>query len=150
MFYDGYIRRVMKKLLTTATGATAAIATYLSLALPASAQVAVNPCPNGSTGGTSFNVLCSLTANSAGSIIVSAVTILLIAAALIALFFLIVGGIRWITSGGDKSKVESARNTIIASVIGLIIALLAYFIITIVLGLFGLSLTNLTLPRLVR
>ncbi len=140
----------MKKLFTTVTGASAAIATYLSLALPAAAQVSVNPCPNGNTGGTNFNVLCTLTANNTGSIIASAVTILLIAAALIALFFLIVGGIRWITSGGDKSKVESARNTIIASVIGLIIALLAYFIITVVLGLFGLSLTNLTLPKIVK
>lgn len=141
---------IMKKTLATLTGTAASLATYFSLAFPAFAQVPVNPCPNGSGGGTNFNVLCSLTANNIGSVISSVVTILLIAAALIALFFLIWGGIRWITSGGDKSKVESARNTIIASIIGLVIALLAFFIITIVLGIFGLSLTNLTLPKVVK
>lgn len=141
----------MKKLYTTLTGTAASVATYLSLAFPAFAanSIPVNPCPNGSGGGTNFNVLCTLSANNIGSVISAVITILLIAAALIALFFLIWGGIRWITSGGDKSKVESARNTIIASIIGLVIALLAFFIITIVLGVFGLSLTDLKLPKII-
>ena len=135
----------MKKLITTATGTAASIVTYFSLALPAFAQdINVNPCPQ--TEG--FNGLCNLNANSIGPVVSSVVTILLIAAAIIALFFLIWGGIKWITSGGDKSKVESARSTIIASIIGLIIALLAFFIITIVLGIFKLSLSNLSLPTI--
>ena len=136
----------MKKVYTTLTGAAASAVTYLSLALPAFAQVTINPCP---PSGSQFQPLCNLNANRIGPVISSVVTILLIAAALIALFFLIFGGIRWITSGGDKSKVESARNTIIAAIIGLIIALLAFFIITIVLGFFGLSLANLQLPKLI-
>src|SRR5689334_19266732 len=107
----------MKKIFSTIAGTATLIATYFGIAAPAFAQVSVNPCPNGSGGGSNFNVLCSLTANNIGSVVSAVVTILLIGAALIALFFLIIGGIRWITSGGDKSKVESARNTIIASII---------------------------------
>lgn len=142
----------MKKLYAKLTGTAALIATYLSLAFPAFAtnSIPIDPCPNGSTGGTNFSILCSLNANNIGSVISGVITILLIAAAIIALFFLIWGGIRWITSGGDKSKVDEARKTIIASIIGLVIALLAFFIITIVLGIFGLSLTDLRLPQIVR
>jgi uncharacterized protein YacL len=134
----------MKKSLATIT----TVAAYLTLALPAFAQVSVNPCPSGQGGGSNFSVLCGLNASKFGTVLSEVITIVLIAAAIIALFFLILGGIRWITSGGDKAKVESARNTIIASIIGLIIALLAFFIITIVLGFFGLSLANLTLPKI--
>lgn len=135
----------MKKTIAKITGTAASAITYLSLAIPAFAQVNINPCP---PSGSQFQPLCNLNANRIGPVISSVVTILLIAAALIALFFLIWGGIRWITSGGDKSKVESARNTIIASIIGLIIALLAFFIITVVLGVFNITLTNLQIPKI--
>ena len=135
----------MKKTIATlATGTVSAIS-YLSLAIPAFAQTNINPCP---PSGSQFTPLCNLNANRIGPVISSVVTILLIAAALISLFFLIFGAIRWITSGGDKSKVDSARGTIVASIIGLVIALLAFFIITVILGIFNLSLTNLQIPKI--
>lgn len=83
-----------------------------------------------------------------GEVLGFVVTIAFVIAVLIALFFLIWGGIKWITSGGDKGGVESARNQIIAAIIGLIIVFLAFFILNLVLGLFGLSLFNLQLPTL--
>lgn len=135
----------MKKI----TAAISTAAAYLTLAVPAfaDAPINVNPCPDSTS---QFSTLCTLKANSIGTILSSAVTIILIGAAVIALFFLIFGGIRWITSGGDKAKVESARGTIIAAIIGLIIALLAFFIITIVLGFFNISLSNLQLPKFIK
>jgi hypothetical protein len=138
----------MNKLFTRVSAAASAGFVYLSLAAPGFAQVNIDPCPKGETEGTDFSVLCDLSANNIGTVISSVVTVLLIAAAIIALFFLIWGGIKWILSGGDKVKVDEARKTIIASIIGLIVALLAFFIITIVLGLFDLSLTDLKLPKL--
>lgn len=42
-------------------------------------------------------------------------------AVLAVLLFLIWGAIEWITSGGDKSKVESARNKITNAILGLIV-----------------------------
>lgn len=35
--------------------------------------------------------------------------------------FIVLGGIEWITSGGDKGKLESARNKITNAVVGLIV-----------------------------
>jgi len=138
----------MNKLFTKVSTSVSAGLIYLSLATPSFAQISLDPCPTGETEGTDFSALCNLNTDNLGTIISSIVTILLIAAAIIALFFLIWGGIRWILSGGDKVKVDEARKTIVASIIGLIVALLAFFIISVVLGLFHLSLTDLKLPTL--
>lgn len=132
----------MKKLLTTlAIGAAS-----LSIVPAVYASGAdVNPCEGVQSG---FDALCSLSGENLGQIVGAVVTFLLVIAVLIALFFLILGGIRWITSGGDKGKVESARNTIIAAIIGLVIAFLAFFILSVALQFFGLSLQNLQLPTI--
>src|SRR3989338_9449372 len=47
-----------------------------------------------------------------GSLISSIVALILIVSALAAFLYLVMGGIRWITSGGDKAAVDSARNQI--------------------------------------
>ncbi len=115
-----------------------------------SGNVNVGPCGGGTIPNT-FQSLCngSKTSNIAGiihNLIISAFVI----AAILALAFLIWGGIKWIISGGDKAKVQAARDTIIAAVIGLILTLLSFFILSVVLGLFGLKLTDLQIPTLPR
>ena len=64
-----------------------------------------------------------------GVILGSVIQFIFIIAVILALAFIIYGGIRWITSGGDKGGVETARNTIISAIIGLIVVVLAYFVI---------------------
>jgi hypothetical protein len=121
------------------------LSVYASLAIPAFADVTnIDPCPVGN-----FNPLCShFGPNDIGRIIQTVITILLLAAVIIALFYLIYGGIRWITSGGDKGKVDEARKHIIAAIVGLIVAFVAYFILQIILNIFGLgSITQLSLPH---
>ena len=131
--------------------------TFLFLVIPTYAQVGpvqINPC-NGTAGSADPNShqiqsqLCNIDASKTGSLIRGVIVGALVIAAIMALFVLIWGGIKWILSGGDKTKVEGARNTIIAAIIGLVITFLAYFILTIVLGLFGISLNNLELPQLI-
>jgi divalent metal cation (Fe/Co/Zn/Cd) transporter len=129
----------MKKVLGIATGSLATLAA----ALPAFAQANINPCPTGIGG-----QICSIQPDQFGSIVSNVITILIIVAVIIAVVFLIWGGIQWILSGGDKSKVESARNSIIGAIIGLVIVFLAYFIISVVANAFGVSITNLTLPKI--
>lgn len=51
---------------------------------------------------------------------------------LASLLFLILGGISWITSGGDKEKLEKSRKTIIFAMIGLIILLLSVIIMNLI------------------
>jgi amino acid transporter len=60
-----------------------------------------------------------------------------------ALFFLIWGGISWITSGGEKEKIEEARKKIVYAIIGLVVILASFFIINTVGALFGIAPFNL-------
>ena len=69
-------------------------------------------------------------------------TVLFIVITITSLLFFILGGIQWITSGGDKAKVEAARNRLVYALIGLIICFLAFFIINLIGGFFGIKLLN--------
>lgn len=70
------------------------------------------------------------------------VVLILSLAVILALVLLIIGGIQWILSGGDKEKVASARSRIIAALIGLLIVLSAWAIVGILKGFFGLRPTE--------
>lgn len=120
--------------------------THFALIPIAFAQSNANPCS--SLG--AFSTLCSLTSDDFGFVISTIITIILIFTIIIAVFYFMYGGIKWVLSRGDKEKVEDARNHIIASVIGMIIVFLAFFTVNIVFGLFfpGKSLKDLSLPTL--
>ena len=48
----------------------------------------------------------------------------------IATFIMIIlGGFKWLTSGGDPKAVESARNTITYAILGLVLIIIAWFIL---------------------
>lgn len=66
----------------------------------------------------------------------------LLIAALLVLFYLIWGGIEWITAGGDKSKVEKARNRITQAIIGIIVLAASTAIMSVVQGFLGVTLIN--------
>lgn len=142
----------MKKLLT---GISLGLTNAFLLAPVTFAQtpVQVNPCDTNATiNSTDARIfrdnLCGLQASGTGNVIRNAIVAVLVIATLICLFFLIRGGISWILSGGDKGKVDASRQMIIAAIVGLIITFLAYFILSLVLGLFGIGFTNLTIPSL--
>ncbi len=58
-------------------------------------------------------------------------------AAFLAVAYLMFGGIKWITSRGDKIAVESARKHIVAAVIGLVIVAGSFFALNVVFRLLG-------------
>lgn len=74
-----------------------------------------------------------------GQLISAAVGTILILAALLAFVFLILGGLQWITSGGDKAAMESARNKITHAIVGLIIVGAAWAIMMLVQNFLGVS-----------
>jgi len=78
------------------------------------------------------------------------IQLIFIIGVVIAVAFLIYGGIKWILSGGDKSAVESARNHIVAAIVGLLIVAGAFFIIGIIFQLLGQPnpITNLTINNI--
>ena len=69
-----------------------------------------------------------------------AIQILFLVAGLVAFVYLLLGGIKWITSGGDKGQVEAARSQIIQALIGLIIVFAAWGIIVLVENMTGIGL----------
>lgn len=75
----------------------------------------------------------------AGSITVQgvlklALNLLSIAAGIIAVVMIIVGGVKYVTSQGEASQTASAKNTILYAVIGLVVAALAQVIVRFVLS----------------
>lgn len=126
----------MKK--TLAIGSS--VVTFLTFAPYAFADTInlLAPSAAGSANGADASVLIRFIIN--GLIIVGIVASLL---------FLLLGGIKWILSGGDKGKVDAARGTIVAAIVGLIIVILAWVIINTVLEvLTGCNLGQFQLPNL--
>lgn len=75
-------------------------------------------------------------------IIQGIIRFILIAAFVIAFIMLLVGGIRWILAGGDEKAVASARGTITAALIGLVIVLVAFALIRLVEIFFGVQIIS--------
>lgn len=71
-----------------------------------------------------------------------------IAAAIYFFFNLVLGGIDWINSAGDKGKVESARSRVVNAVIGIVIVMSTFMILNFIGGIFGLNITNFNLNSL--
>lgn len=57
-------------------------------------------------------------------------------------FMFLYGAIKWISAGGDSSKVEKARDTMVQGVVGLIIMVGAYGIIGLVGTIVGIDILN--------
>ncbi len=66
----------------------------------------------------------------------------LILAGLLLFIYLVWGGIEWLTSGGDKGKIENARNKITNALIGVAIIAASYAVWTLALTFFGIDLSN--------
>ncbi len=54
----------------------------------------------------------------------------------ISVIMLIIGGLRYVLSSGEASAVKGAKDTILYAIIGIIVAILAYAIVSFVVGRF--------------
>jgi len=127
---------LMKKLL----GPIAATIAFLSLVPSAFAQIATCPL-------APFAVLCFQQGSLPG-IIAAVITFIFIVAVVIALFYLLFGAVRWIFSGGDKAAIDSARGTIVAAIVGLIILFLTFLLINVLLAFFNVNIGGITVPTI--
>jgi hypothetical protein len=55
----------------------------------------------------------------------------------ISVIMLIIGGLRYVVSGGDSTAVQNAKNTILYAIVGIIVAILAYAVVNFVIGSFA-------------
>ena len=67
-------------------------------------------------------------------------------AAIVFFFILVIGGIRWIASGGDKAQTEAARNQITAALVGLVIVFAAWAIVALINVFFKIDIFSLAIP----
>lgn len=65
-------------------------------------------------------------------IIERVVKVLLFIVGVAAVIMLIVGGIRYVVSGGDQQAVTNAKNTILYAIVGIIVAIVAYALVNFV------------------
>lgn len=89
-----------------------------------------------------------LSALTVGGLVSGIIRVMIIVAAIAFFIWLVLGGIRWIISGGDKSRTEAARDQITAALIGLVIVFAAFAIAQLIKILFGVDLFDLRFEQI--
>jgi hypothetical protein len=128
--------KILKKALVVG-GETIA---FLSLALPVWAQW--------DPGTIQITTVPGLADFTIANFVTALIRLIIIIAFIIAFIFLLIGGIRWITAGGETKAVEGARNMVTGALVGLIIVLAAFAIIRLIEFFFGVTIISgpITLP----
>jgi hypothetical protein len=83
-----------------------------------------------------------------GQTLSNILTLLFIGAGLAFFFLFVIGGLKWITSAGEKEKVEGAKKQITSAIVGLILILSIFAVIGFLNQLFGVNLVEFNLPKL--
>jgi len=103
---------------------------FLSLTIPGVGNV---PAPKGIPSGG---------INTVGHIFTNTLSLFLILTVSLALIYMVIAGIQWITSGGDKNKLQAARGKLTWAIIGLVIAFTAFAIVSLLGYLFDVPLMS--------
>lgn len=110
------------------------------------AQITNPVLPPSLGGGTSPST--DMGGKAVGAIISNIVGLFFIFTFLLAFLYLLTGSWSWITSGGDKAALESARNKITHALIGLVIVGAVWAIFKLVGQFFGLDIQALPIPTI--
>ncbi len=85
-------------------------------------------------------------ASALGAVLGGVIGAIMILCFIIAFLYLLLGGFDWITSGGDKTKLTSARDKITNALVGLIIVGTVWAITTLVSQFIGIDFPNIPIP----
>lgn len=83
-----------------------------------------------------------------GNIIGAVVGMFIIVGFVAALIYILIGGMAWLTASGDKTKLQVARDRITQAILGLIILVSTWAIMTLIGDFTGLDFPLLPLPKL--
>lgn len=131
----------MKKLIKPLTAFVVTAVSFLSNSTLALAQ---NMKPIELNAPSEFSNLKNI---SPASLVSGGIKFVLVIAAVIFFFVLVIGGIQWIISGGDKTGVETARKRITNALVGLVIVFAAWAIVTLIWNLFGVNIFSLSFDK---
>jgi cytochrome bd-type quinol oxidase subunit 2 len=98
---------------------------------PAGAINVFKDCPAGSQ-----SSVCAGKNETVNKPVQTVINVLLFVVGVLSVIMIIVGGIRYVISNGDSSRITSAKNTVQYAVVGLVVALLAYSIVNFVVARF--------------
>lgn len=123
----------MKKLFLTLLLALSVSLGFNGLALAQSpTQSAKTEVCNGISGTTGGS--CDTGSADINNIIKAILQILSYIAGIAAVIMIVIGGLKYITSGGDSSSIASAKTTLIYALVGVVIVTLAQGVVFFVLG----------------
>jgi len=121
----------MKKIKLLVAGL--AVAFFGAFALvPVASVGAIDPLGNICADNPSSEV-CQSQGDDANQLISDLINVLLFIVGALAVIMIIVSGILYITSSGDAGKIARAKNTLLYSVVGLVVAFVAFAIVNWVL-----------------
>ena len=83
-----------------------------------------------------------------GNIVGSVIGAILIIAFLLSMFYLLTGGVSWITSAGDKTQLENARNKITNAIIGLMVVAAVWAVSSLIGPWLGIGFPKLNFPTI--
>lgn len=66
--------------------------------------------------------------------VIAIINVIISISGILAVLFIIVGGVQYMTSQGDVAKIQKAKHTILYAVIGLIIVILAFAIVNFIIN----------------
>lgn len=87
--------------------------------------------------GGNDNAVCKAKGDDAMVTVKNVINMLLFIVGIVAVISIIIGGIMYTTSNGDQGNVKKAKDTIMYAVIGLVVAILAFAIVTFVVASVG-------------
>ena len=118
---------------------TAGLIAGFGLALiPAHTTAAYDPLNESCTGTAAGSALCKgKNTEKLPNYVKIVVNSLLFILAAVSVIVIIIAGITYTTSGGDATLVKKAKDTLLYSVVGLVIAIMAYAIVNYILGAFN-------------
>lgn len=77
-----------------------------------------------------------------GTLLSNLITTLTVVGSLAFVIYFTMGGLKWITAGGDKAKVSEAQASMTQAAIGLIVIVVSFFVIGIVGAVLGIDILN--------
>jgi len=108
----------------------------LSVFVPSPAAHAVNVF-DACSGNSTSTVCKAKNTDTASSIVKKLIETMLQVLGSIAVIMIVVGAFRYTTSDGDASRLKNARDTIVYSAVGLVVAIMSYAIVNFVVDSFG-------------
>lgn len=116
------------------------ILSLVVLAGVAAPAAAVNPVEQVCSGGASGSGACEAADPNEGAllgadgVVTKAVQFIVYIAGALSVILVVLGGIKYATSSGDSGNIQSAKNTVIYALVGLIVAIFAQAIVSFVLS----------------